>query len=71
MQTLDGSTYIRIKNGSILIKGNIEHHGDPSQTGSYSSTGVISSDMDVKAGGISGKTHKHTGDSGGKTGVPE
>ena len=71
MQTLDGSTYIRIKNGSILIKGNIEHHGDTSQTGSYSSTGVISSDMDVKAGGISGKTHKHTGDSGGTTGAPQ
>ena len=71
MQTLDGSTYIRIKNGSILIKGNIEHQGDTSQTGSHRSTGVISSDTDVTAGGISGKTHKHTGDSGGKTGVPE
>lgn len=71
MQTLDGDTYIRIKSGSILIKGNIEHQGDTSQTGSHSSTGVISSDTDVTAGGISGKTHKHTGDSGGKTGVPE
>lgn len=71
MQTIDGDTYIRIKNGSILIKGNIEHQGDTSQTGSHSSTGVISSDTDVKAGGISGKTHKHTGDSGGKTGVPQ
>ena len=68
MQTLDGSTYIRIKNGSILIKGDIEHQGDTSQTGS---TGVISSDTDVKAGGISGKTHKHPGDSGGTTGAPQ
>ncbi|MEX4374459.1 hypothetical protein MY539_09270 [Haemophilus influenzae] len=54
-----------------MIKGNIEHQGDTSQKGSHSSTGVISSDTDVTAGGISGKSHKHTGDSGGKTGVPE
>ena len=71
MQTLDGGTYIRITNGKILIQGNIEHQGNTSQTGSHSSTGVISSDTDVKAGEISVKTHKHTGDSGGKTGVPE
>ena len=77
MQTLDGGTYIRIKNGAIQIKGNIEHQGDmnhkgnTTQTGSHSSTGLISSDTDVSAGGISGKTHKHAGDSGGKTGVPE
>lgn len=71
MQTLDGSTYIRIQNGSILIKGDIKHQGDTSQTGSHSSTGVISSDTDVKAGGVSGKTHKHQGDSGGTTGEPQ
>lgn len=71
MQTLDGGTFIRITNGKILIQGNIEHQGDTSQKGSHKSTGVISSDADVKAGGISGKTHKHAGDSGGKTGVPE
>ena len=71
MQTLDGGTFIRITSGKILIQGNIEHQGNTSQTGSHSSTGVISSDTDVKAGGISVKTHKHTGDSGGKTGVPE
>ena len=71
MQTLDGGTYIRIKNGTIQIKGNIEHQGDTAQKGKHSSTGIISSDTDVSAGGISGKTHKHTGDSGGKTGVPE
>ena len=77
MQTLDGSTYIRIKNGTIQIKGNIEHQGDvnhkgnTTQTGSHSSTGLISSDTDVSAGGISCKTHKHAGDSGGTTGVPQ
>lgn len=71
MQSLDGSAFIRITNGTIHIKGNIEHVGDTKQTGKHRSTGVISSDTDVMAGGISGKTHKHTGDSGGKTGVPE
>lgn len=71
MQTLDGSTYIRIENGAIKIKGDITHEGDTEQTGSHHSTGEIASDTDVKATGISGKSHKHTGDSGGKTGVPE
>ncbi|OOF40935.1 baseplate protein [Rodentibacter mrazii] len=71
MQTLDGGTYIRIENGSIKIKGNIEHNGDTKQKGKYSSTGIISSDVDVMAAGKSGKSHKHSGDSGGKTGEPE
>lgn len=71
MQTLDGGTYIRIKNGTILIKGNIEHQGDTAQKGKHSSTGIISSDTDVKAAGISGKSHKHPGDSGGTTGAPQ
>lgn len=71
MQSLDGSTYIRIENGSIKIKGNITHEGDTKQTGSLHSTGKIESDTDVIAAGISGKDNKHTGDSGGKTGKPE
>lgn len=77
MQTLDGGTFIRVTDGKILIQGNIEHKGnvnhtgDTTQKGSHSSSGVISSDTDVKAGVISGKSHKHAGDSGGKTGVPE
>ena len=71
MQTFDGGTYIRIKDGTILIKGNIEHQGDTKQKGKHSSTGVISSDTDVKSAGISGKSHKHPGDSGGTTGAPQ
>ena len=71
MQTLDGSTYIRIVNGAIKIKGNIEHDGDTKQKGALHSTGAISSDTDVKAAGISGKSHKHPGDSGGTTGEPQ
>lgn len=71
MQTLDGSTYIRITNGRIKIKGNIEHAGNTHQTGEHHSTGEIRSDTDVKAAGVSGKSHKHTGDSGGTTGEPK
>ena len=71
MQSLDGSTFIRVTNGTIHIKGNIQHVGNTTQSGKHHSTGVISSDADVMAGSISGKNHKHTGDSGGKTGVPE
>ncbi|WP_233113715.1 Gp138 family membrane-puncturing spike protein [Aggregatibacter actinomycetemcomitans] len=71
MQTLDGGTYIRIVNGSIKIKGNIEHEGNTKQKGELHSTGTISSDTDVKAAGISGKSHTHRGDSGGTTGTPQ
>ncbi|TYA89399.1 hypothetical protein FXE09_02495 [Aggregatibacter actinomycetemcomitans] len=71
MQTLDGGTYIRIVNGSIKIKGNIEHDGNTKQKGELHSTGTISSDTDVKAAGISGKSHTHRGDSGGTTGTPQ
>ncbi|WP_314283021.1 Gp138 family membrane-puncturing spike protein [Haemophilus sputorum] len=76
MQTLDGSTFIRITNGTIHIKGDIQHLGDTNQTGSTTvSKAVKAKDVigtnDVTAGGISGKTHKHTGDSGGETGQPK
>ncbi len=77
MQTLDGATYIRIENGAIQIKGDITHNGnmthigDTGQTGAFHASGEISSDTDISAAGISGKSHKHPGDSGGKTGVPE
>lgn len=76
MQTLDGSTFIRITNGTIHIKGDIQHLGDTNQTGSTTvSKSVKAKDVigtnDVIAGGISGKTHKHTGDSGGETGQPK
>ncbi|MDH2927216.1 Gp138 family membrane-puncturing spike protein [Lonepinella koalarum] len=65
MQTLDGSTFIRITNGTILIQGNIEHQG------SQHTSGQISSDSDVVSAGISGKSHTHKGDSGGTTGKPQ
>ncbi|MFC0971216.1 hypothetical protein ACFGXK_00790 [Pasteurella multocida] len=73
MQTLDGSTFIRVTDGTILIKGNIQHTGNTTQTGEFSATGTISSDSDVMAAGISGKSHVHTGVANGPstTGEPQ
>ncbi|WP_233118710.1 hypothetical protein [Aggregatibacter actinomycetemcomitans] len=45
--------------------------GNTKQKGELHSTGAISSDTDVKAAGISGKSHTHRGDSGGTTGTPQ
>lgn len=60
-------------NGELIINAQkteitaISHtiNGDVTLNGSISASG------DVTAGGISLKKHKHTGDSGGKTGGPE
>lgn len=65
LQTLDGGTYIRVKKGTIEIKGNINH------TGNQTTSGTVTGKTDVIAAGISGKGHTHTGDSGGTTGQPQ
>lgn len=55
-------------NGGMAVQGGggASFTGDVKQNGgSFSTTG------DVKAGSISLKSHKHPGDSGGKTGLPE
>lgn len=55
-------------NGGMAVQGGsgASFTGDVKQNGgSFSTTG------DVKAGSISLKSHKHPGDSGGKTGKPE
>lgn len=72
LQTLEGNTFIRITAEKISIKGDIEHIGDSTQIGSFHSTGVISSDTDISAAGISGKSHTHSGVESGnkKTGGP-
>lgn len=66
LQTDDGSTFIRIVNGKILIQGDIEHVGNTNQTG-----GQVVSD-DVVASGISLNSHLHPGVKSGpdKTGGP-
>lgn len=40
MQTDDGSTHIRLTNGTIYIKGNIEHEGNSNQLGNSEQTGT-------------------------------
>lgn len=79
MQTDDGSTHIRLTNGTIYIKGNIKHEGNTVQIGSYNQTGgnttssgIITAE-DVKTNkGIDLNTHTHTDVKSGndKTGAP-
>ena len=86
MQTDDGSTYIRLTEGTIYIKGNIEHEGNTDQIGNYNqngsfnqsggntnSTGTIMAE-DVKTNrGVDLNTHIHTDVQSGSstTGAPE
>lgn len=80
MQTDDGSTHIRLTNGTIYIKGNIEHEGNTNQIGSYNQTdgntnssGTITA-QDVKTNrGIDLNTHTHVGVQSGNstTGKPK
>ena len=59
LQTLDGGTYIRVKNGKIEIKVDIAHKGN------QTTTGTVTGQTDVIAAGISGKGHTHSGVKGG------
>lgn len=70
LRTRNRSTYIRLTEGTIYIKGNIAHEGNTNQTGDTTSTGTITGQTDVIAAGKSGSTHTHPGDSGGTTGPP-
>ena len=86
MQTDDGSTYIRLTEGTIYIKGNIEHEGNTDQIGNYNqngsfnqsggntnSTGTITA-QDIKTNrGVDLNTHIHVGVQSGNstTGAPK
>ena len=74
MQTDDGSTYIRLTEGTIYIKGDIEQEGNFNQSGgNTNSTGTITAE-DVKTNkGIDLNKHIHVGVQSGNstTGVPE
>lgn len=71
MQTDDGSTHIRLTNGTIYIKGNIEHEGNSNQVGNSEQTGtwtqqggdaVAKGTLKAKkiiGGGIDLETHVH------------
>lgn len=62
MQTDDGSTYIRLTEGTIYIKGNIEQEGNFNQSGgNTNSTGTITAE-DVKTNrGVDLNKHIHIG----------
>ncbi|MFA1583778.1 Gp138 family membrane-puncturing spike protein [Proteus mirabilis] len=78
LQTDDGSTYLRVTKGKILIKGNLEIEGNTNQVGDTVQTGNIATQgmMSAVAGGsfagVSVENHTHSGvESGDKnTGIP-
>lgn len=80
MQTDDGTTFIRIKPGKIIMQGDIEHTGNRTQQGNS----LVNGDHSVKGNSESsggtikhngkdiGDTHTHSGveTGGGNTGAP-
>lgn len=64
LRTRSRSTYIRLTEGTIYVKGNIVHDGDTT------STGTITGQTDVIAAGKSGKNHTHTDPQGGSVSPP-
>lgn len=85
LRTRDRSTYIRLTNGTIYIKGNIVHEGNNTQTGNLTRTGTSTTSGQITgnggmavSGGITnngkniGSTHTHSGvqTGGGNTGSP-
>jgi hypothetical protein len=72
LRTRDRSTYIRLENGTVHIKGNVQLEGDLTQTGNTNVTGTVAVTQDVTANGTSLHTHKHSGvqAGGAQTGAP-
>lgn len=66
------TTYLKVANGTIFIKGNIVHEGNTTQTGNQTTSGTITGTTDVIGGGKSLKTHVHSGVTAGpsNTGQP-
>lgn len=56
--------------GALKLAGSIEALSGSTYAGDIHTTGTITSDVDVLAGGISGKHHRHTQSGGGNTGEP-
>ncbi|MDC9606873.1 Gp138 family membrane-puncturing spike protein [Xenorhabdus griffiniae] len=82
MQTDDGSTFIRMTQGTITILGDIEHLGNSKQTGNHQqagnwnqtsgnseSSGTITAAR-VIGGGVDVENHTHPDSHGGNTGRP-
>lgn len=80
MQTDDGSTFIRIKPGKIIMQGDIEHTGNRTQQGNSLVNGdhSVNGNSESSGGTIKhngkdiGDTHTHSGveTGGGNTGAP-
>lgn len=80
MQTDDGSTFIRIKPGKIIMQGDIEHTGNRTQQGNSLVNGnhSVNGNSESSGGTIKhngkdiGDTHTHSGveTGGGNTGKP-
>lgn len=64
LRTLDKNTFLKLTNGKIIIKGDIQHEGN------YNLNGIMSN-KDTISSGVSLKSHTHTGDSGGTTSSPK
>ncbi|KGP42276.1 Gp138 family membrane-puncturing spike protein [Morganella morganii] len=80
LQTDDGSTFIRIKPGKIIMQGDIEHTGNRTQQGNSLVNGdhSVNGNSESSGGTIKhngkdiGDTHTHSGveTGGGNTGAP-
>lgn len=61
---LTASSSVRIVTPTLEVEGNV------TVSGTIDSVGIITSELDVVSGVISGRLHTHAGDSGGSTGAP-
>lgn len=74
LTSLDGTTKVSVKAGQVTITApQTVINGNLQVNGSITSTDTITSDTDVIAAGISGKSHTHSGvePGSGNTGVPQ
>lgn len=72
VRDLSGNTKMTFSQGEVTLIGNLKINGNVDIDGTLDSTGTITSQSDVVAGTISGKTHTHSGVTSGSsnTGVP-
>ena len=63
--TINASDLVEVEAGEVRITGHVVIDGDITHTGNQSTTGTVTANLDVKAGGVSLKNHTHGGvDSG-------
>lgn len=74
LTSIDGATKVSIQNNLITMTAtNVVINGNVAINGTLTATDAITSNVDVIAGSISGKTHTHTGvtTGSGTTGLPQ